>query len=160
MKALLVKRYFTSNTCCQVSQELNARNTLTVSIELIPRVDGKNDYSRKVISQCKDNEVPMFLELLLMYRETYETRYHGSNKDKMMHLKNQTDGIFLFMREEKENLQHTFVIQDEFRYELVILFADVLAKRDGIGIDDVFNTIRLLATRRAQLGVNQTNTAT
>ncbi|MBF4269620.1 hypothetical protein EAY71_22405 [Vibrio anguillarum] len=64
------------------------------------------------------------------------------------------------MREDKENLQHTFVIQDEFRYELVILFADVLAKRDGIGIDDVFNTIRLLATRRAQLGANQTNTAT
>lgn len=146
-----VKRYFTSAVCAQISQQLNEYKTLTVSVELIPRVDGQNVYNGKVLVQLKEFEVAIFLETLLMYRQEFELGYHGSNKDKLLVIRNQPTGLFIYMREGKAEKELNTVLKEDVRFDLLTLVADTVAKRDGVTIKDVLDLLRTLALRRHQL---------
>lgn len=148
---LLTKRYFTDRVCCQVAQQWNARQSLTVCIELIPRVDGKNVFEEKIQVQYKDGEVALLLDVLLMYRSEMTAKFHGPARDKAFTIRNQSDGLFVFGYQGSKQRQFNFVIEEENRYELLLLVAKVLAIRDGVAIRDVLDLSRSLAQRRVQL---------
>lgn len=147
---LLTKRYFTDRVCCQVAQQWNARQSLTVCIELIPRVNRKNVYDEKIQVQYKDGEVALLLDVLLMYRSEMAAKFHGPEQDKALTVRNQPNGLFVFGYQGSEQRQLNFVIEEENRYELLLLVAKVLAIRDGVTIRDVLDLSRSLAQRRAQ----------
>ncbi len=151
MDELNVKRFFTATRCCQISQQLNPRKTLTVCVELIPRAENKNNYDEKIQIQLKEAEVSLLLDTLMMYRAEMEVRFHGTDNDKMLLVRNQTSGLFLFMRQGKADIQYEFNLDESARYELLALVTGVLARRDGISIKDVLDLSRALASRRAQL---------
>lgn len=149
--ALLTKRYFTSAMGCQVAQQFNARDTLTIGIELYPRVDNKSVYSEKIQVQLKDGEVAELLDVLMMYRGEFSIGYHGTKKDKAITMRNQDNGLFVLGAQKSTGLQYNFVIEECNRYELLTLVAKTLAQRDGVTIKDALDLSRSLAQRRAQL---------
>ncbi|MEZ8238608.1 MULTISPECIES: hypothetical protein [Vibrio] len=150
-----IKRYFNNGVCAQVSQQHNTRKIITVAIELIPRESDNNDYENKILVQLKESEVSVLLETLLLYREEMSIGNHGSNNDKMLTVRNQNNGLFIFMREGRKETQLTFVIDEDARFELLTLVADVVAKRDKISVKDVLDLLRALSSRRAQLNINR-----
>lgn len=146
------KRYFNNSVCCQISQQKTARFELTISVELIPRVNGKNIYDEKVAMQLSSGEVAVFLDVLLMYREEFNPKYHGTiTKDKMLVVRNQKDGLFVFMGQSSTERSLTFVIEEDNRYELLTLVSSTLAERDNVNIKDVLDISRTLAQRRSQI---------
>lgn len=147
-----IKRFFTHSTCLQVAMQQSQRSAPVLGIELAPRENNTTIWSDKIQFQASDTELYPIIATLLNYREGCQFGYHGTEKDKLLKITNQQDGINFFMRQNSTDRTYYTTLDENTRFELVAVCTSILMDREQMNsANDILCIVRALESRRAQL---------
>lgn len=126
----------------QLREAVTGHGSHTLRIEGARSAErGGFDWTRKIAVQLAGQELPCFVATVMGWRDPFEIRHHGRQRDKSLRVRWQNQGLYVDLRQGRAGAAAPVCEAD--RYALAMLCADVLGRNHpGVGAGAALDVLR------------------